>query len=111
VTAPEAPPKNGACVGHPTEWWFPHRGRGFEASEFDYYEEKANKKSALEICKTCEVRVPCLEYALHHEPDGIWGGYDPRSRDFIRQSRGLTISRPVTGRRRLPKNFKLDVEY
>ena len=36
---------------------------------------------AKQICKTCEVREECLEYALlNKEPEGIWGGLTPYER-------------------------------
>lgn len=33
------------------------------------------------ICRGCEVRIPCLEYALDNgESHGIWGGLSPEER-------------------------------
>lgn len=30
--------------------------------------------AAKAICATCEVREPCLQWAIEHEEHGIWGG-------------------------------------
>jgi hypothetical protein len=37
----------------------------------------------------CPFLTPCLEYALHHRVDGIWGGTDPAERRKIRAVRGI----------------------
>jgi WhiB family transcriptional regulator, redox-sensing transcriptional regulator len=44
---------------------------------------------AKRICRACEVREPCLEYALDHEGlKGVWGGMSERERRrFKRQQR------------------------
>jgi WhiB family redox-sensing transcriptional regulator len=43
---------------------------------------------AVEICKACPVRVPCLEHALENGISiGIWGGESERSRRRIRAAR------------------------
>jgi len=40
---------------------------------------------AKAVCKGCEVRTPCLEFALEHgEPEGIWGGLNPQERRKLR---------------------------
>lgn len=39
------------------------------------------RRAAKSICRGCEVRVQCLNYALaNEEPHGIWGGLTPRER-------------------------------
>ena len=103
------PPKNGACVGHPTEWWFPLLGK---AGSGKTVEAKRNKKKAIEICETCEVRNECLDYSLHNEPFGIWGGKDEYERDVIRRRRRVPsvragmITVPGTGTRRVATNVQ-----
>ena len=43
---------------------------------------------AVEICRGCPVRVPCLEHALENGISiGIWGGESERSRRRIRAAR------------------------
>lgn len=40
---------------------------------------------AKAVCKGCEVRAECLEFALEHEePEGIWGGLGPQERRRLR---------------------------
>ena len=42
------------------------------------------------MCRGCEVRVDCLEYALAHgEKFGIWGGLSERERRRVRRQRAL----------------------
>lgn len=56
-----------ACTEVDPELWFPDPGYSMSA--------------AIRICAQCEVRIPCLEFALtHHEKDGVWGGVTPRAR-------------------------------
>ena len=41
---------------------------------------------ALRICSTCEVREPCLEYALATKQSGVWGGTSEKQRQRLRRS-------------------------
>ena len=55
-----------ACVGHPTELWFPIilQGQRYKPGEGEA------------ICKTCPVRLDCALLAPRTKaPDGIWGGH------------------------------------
>jgi len=58
-----------ACRGPQAAVFFP-------PSHFERKEDKLEREwRAKDICRTCSVRVPCLEYALRiREPHGIWGG-------------------------------------
>lgn len=87
------PPENGACKGRPTHWWFPVTSR--TVRDRNFWEERENKQNAIEICRSCIGRIQCLEYALYHEPDGIWGGLDEYDRDRVRVRRGIVSSRRV----------------
>ena len=70
------------CLGVDPDLFFPERG--------------ASTREAKEVCRGCEVRMECLEYALiHGEKFGIWGGLSERERRRIRRQRGL--SRPSGG--------------
>lgn len=43
---------------------------------------------AKEVCKRCEVRVACLEYALaNNEQYGVWGGATELERSEIKRLR------------------------
>lgn len=55
-----------ACAGHDPDLWFPDVDRS------DYWDKRHR---AMSICRTCEVQVDCLRYALENkERHGIWGG-------------------------------------
>lgn len=53
---------------------------------------------AREICSGCEVREPCLEYALRFEEWGIWGGLSEHERNRLRRKRGIRFLNPSTRR-------------
>jgi WhiB family transcriptional regulator, redox-sensing transcriptional regulator len=62
------------CLGVDPDLFFPERG--------------ASTREAKEVCRGCEVRVDCLEYALaNSEKFGIWGGMSERERRRIRRQR------------------------
>lgn len=56
----------GACIGHPTRWWFPEFG--------DKKEQTRNTKKAKLICNTCKVKKQCLKFGEQTGSCGIWGG-------------------------------------
>lgn len=70
----------GACHGSDVEAYFPNWG------VFD-----THNKMAIKICGTCEVQAECLEWALHHERHGIWGGTTPSQRADIRAKRNIIV--------------------
>jgi len=42
--------------------------------------------AAKRVCETCEVREPCLEYAINTNQDsGIWGGTSEEERRIMRR--------------------------
>lgn len=48
---------------------------------------------ARRICATCDVKEPCLEYALRNRIDhGVWGGTSERERRRIARRRRLERS-------------------
>lgn len=64
------------CLGVDPDLFFPERG--------------ASTREAKGVCRGCEVRVECLEYALDHgEKFGIWGGLSERERRRVRRQRAL----------------------
>jgi WhiB family redox-sensing transcriptional regulator len=64
------------CLGVDPDLFFPERG--------------ASTREAKAVCKGCEVRDDCLEYALAHgEKFGIWGGLSERERRRVRRQRAL----------------------
>jgi WhiB family redox-sensing transcriptional regulator len=65
------------CLGVDPDLFFPERG--------------ASTREAKSVCRGCEVRLECLEYALGHgEKFGIWGGLSERERRRVRRERALT---------------------
>lgn len=60
----------------------PHTDLFFAPSHFERKDDRQQREArAKEICASCPVRKPCLEYALRiHEPHGIWGGLNEAER-------------------------------
>lgn len=51
-------------------------------------EKGGSTKEAKKVCRACEVRQECLEYALtNDERFGIWGGLSERERRALRKLR------------------------
>ena len=57
----------------------------FPPGTFERKDEKhAREVRAKEICRTCPVKTPCLDYAVAiREPHGIWGGLNEAERKQI----------------------------
>jgi WhiB family redox-sensing transcriptional regulator len=64
-----------ACRGPQAAVFFP-------PPQFERKDEKLEReRRAKDICATCSVRMPCLDYALDiREPHGIWGGLNEAER-------------------------------
>lgn len=52
--------------------------------------------AAKALCFTCPVQAECLEWSLHHEDYGVWGGYNGSERAEMRAERGITLHAPET---------------
>lgn len=85
--APRLPPDEGACTGHPTDWWFPVTIR--EQPHTEILKARLLAERAKAICRTCESINKCLRYALAYERLGIWGGLDELERFKMRQQIGM----------------------
>ena len=48
-------------------------------------------REAKKICAGCEVREPCLEYALYRPEWGIWGGKSANERKAMRRDLGIKL--------------------
>lgn len=73
-----------ACQGHNPDMWFPVGVRG------KYADQHPNPyiARAKTICRTCPVRIVCLQFALDFEHGrdtrhGIWGGMTEPERDTL----------------------------
>jgi WhiB family transcriptional regulator, redox-sensing transcriptional regulator len=50
-------------------------------------EKGGSTRTAKRVCRSCEVRAECLDYALEHEiHHGIWGGMSEQERRHLRRS-------------------------
>ena len=75
---PDAWQAKAACRGPQAAVFFP-------PSQFERKDERLEReRRAKQICATCPVCKPCLEYALRiREPHGIWGGLNEIERRHI----------------------------
>lgn len=60
----------------------------------------ASAGPALRICAQCEVREPCLDYALRHNELGVWGATTEKQRENVKRTRARrrkqALAREVT---------------
>lgn len=50
-------------------------------------EKGGSTREAKKVCRSCEARPDCLQYALDHdERFGIWGGLSERERRKLRKA-------------------------
>jgi hypothetical protein len=99
----DAPPADGLCKGQDVNKWFPLIVADLTKEELKKIQR--DSEEAKSICFKCDKQEPCLEYALRHEPLGIWGGKTEAERAYIRSERRILLSReariylPGIGRR------------
>lgn len=48
-------------------------------------------QSAKFICGQCSVVDGCLEYSLHFEPLGVWGGRNEVEREILRRQKNISL--------------------
>ena len=67
-----------ACRGPQAAVFFP-------PGTFERKDERHQREvRAKEICRTCPVKAPCLDYAVGiREPHGIWGGLNEAERKVL----------------------------
>jgi hypothetical protein len=46
-------------------------------------DDRLKAAAAKGVCQHCIIRVECLEFAIRHCEDGIWGGLDGRERSNL----------------------------
>ncbi len=72
------------CRGADPDLFFPQRG--------------ASTRTAKGICRECQVRAECLEFAIvSSEKFGIWGMMSERERRKIRKERPIAARRREAG--------------
>jgi WhiB family redox-sensing transcriptional regulator len=49
-----------------------------------------NEPILKRICDGCNVKAECLEYSLHNNVTGYWGGTTEKTRQTMRQKLGIT---------------------
>ena len=51
-----------------------------------YPDKGGSTREAKRVCRSCDVRAECLEYALEHdERHGVWGGMSERERRRLKR--------------------------
>lgn len=81
-----------ACQEHGVSVFYPLAEHAHMSSKM-----RALIIKAKQICETCPVKEPCLEYALVNESYGIWGGMSETERQYERMNRGLVYQPWITG--------------
>ena len=68
-----------------TEWMDQARCRETDPELFNPDRGMSNRE-AKRICAACEVRDPCLTYALERDVSGVWGGLSDKERRALRKA-------------------------
>jgi WhiB family redox-sensing transcriptional regulator len=66
----------GLCIEIDPELWFP-------PEDWRGHSSAANTRRPKAVCAQCPVRGECLEWALAHGEEGIWGGTTREERDQL----------------------------
>lgn len=76
----------------PGEWTNNAACRYMDVALF-FHDSRQSPKSqdALDMCKDCPVKQPCLDHAIRNQEVGIWGG--------------TTVSERTAMRRRIQRNY------
>lgn len=72
---------DGLCATgeYPHDIWFPSVLPGRHRVDYSL---------AVEACRRCPSKTPCLQYALDNgETEGVWGGLTPSQRDRLARRR------------------------
>jgi WhiB family redox-sensing transcriptional regulator len=68
-------------------------------------ETRENIQAAREVCGGCPVSEKCGEWAIWHEPHGVWSGMTPRERKVMRKGQSLINIEDVQVLRQLIANL------
>ena len=80
-------------TGDDLAWQDDANCRGANADLF-FPELGASTRTAKAICRECQVRAECLEFAIvTGEKFGIWGGMSERERRRVRRDRQVAAAR------------------
>jgi len=72
------------CRGLGPELFFPESGTAAEARGVSAELAVTSAVEAKRICADCSVIIPCLDWAVRHDEQGIWGGVGPDRRSLLR---------------------------
>lgn len=64
-------------------------GRCVTAPDPEVFFDEARADEALALCDSCPLLAACLDHAIRHEANGVWGGTTPVQRDALRGARLL----------------------
>jgi WhiB family redox-sensing transcriptional regulator len=63
--------------------------------EIFFPEKGGSTREAKRVCRSCEVRASCLEYALDTDQRfGIWGGMSERERRRLKREQAPSVLQP-----------------
>ena len=74
--------ENPLCAQIGGDFWFPESGDGGSVADAAY---------AKSICRRCIHKTECVEWGIHKEAFGIWGGLTPRERLSTRRQRRIIL--------------------
>jgi len=66
---------NGLCAQADPELFYPQ------------YDSPSFTEDAIAVCDRCPVRAECLDWALDHEEQGVWGGTSEATRRSLKRPR------------------------
>jgi WhiB family redox-sensing transcriptional regulator len=75
-----------------------NRGQCRQVDPDSFFPEKGGSaKDAKRVCRSCPVRLQCLEFALENdERFGVWGGLSERERRRVKRETGPANLRAVS---------------
>lgn len=91
----EYPKFNGSqiCASLPTDLYY--RDSNPNISIEEKKQLQIMRRQVRNLCYKCEFINECLEWALHHERHGVWGGKTEEERVIIRKDRNITVTDPM----------------
>lgn len=78
--------KKSACRGEDVHLFYPNADQKNSEGGVRKFQLQA-----IQLCNKCEVKDPCLEYAIKFEPLGIWGGTTEVEREFMRREKEIML--------------------
>ena len=74
------------------DWWKLALCQETDPDAF-FPEKGAATRPAKRICMGCDVRLPCLQYAIdHNEKFGVWGGKSEHERRAIKRQQARQVA-------------------